>query len=415
MAIRVLAGKRIILGVTGSIACYKAVDLASKLTQAGALVDIILTDAAQQFVTPLTFQAVTGRPVYTTLWAPSPGDGLPTHIAHVGLAEGTDLLMVAPATAHTLAKLAVGLADDLLGVTALAATCPLLVAPAMDGSMYAHAAVQANLATLQSRGAMVIQPEAGRFASGLTGIGRLPETAALMGHIRMALGRVNGVLAGQHVIVTAGGTREAIDPVRFIGNRSSGKQGYALAQAALDAGAHVTLISSAGAGLSVPTGAALVPVTSAADLKAAVLAHAVPGTILIMAAAVADFKPAAQAEHKIKKSSDNAEGFALQLTRTDDILAAVKETRDAGFGPRLVVAFAAESRDLIANADDKLRRKGADLLVANDISARDAGFETDTNRVVILRPGAEPEHMPLLSKSEAAEAVIRRAAALLGE
>ena len=231
--ITLLTNKRILLGVTGSIAAYKAVDLASKLTQAGALVDVILTESAERFVTALTFQAVTGRPVYTDLWAADSSGGLPTHIAHVGLGEGADLLAVIPATANTLAKLTHGLADDLLSVTALAARCPLLIAPAMDGGMYQHPATYYNVQLLAARGAYLVEPEEGRFASGLVGKGRLPETPALMGHIRRALGKT-GALAGQRLVITAGGTREAIDPVRFITNRSSGRQGFALAQAAID-------------------------------------------------------------------------------------------------------------------------------------------------------------------------------------
>ncbi|MGL4649381.1 MAG: bifunctional phosphopantothenoylcysteine decarboxylase/phosphopantothenate--cysteine ligase CoaBC, partial [Caldilineaceae bacterium] len=238
-----LSGKRILLGVTGSIAAYKAADLASKLTQAGAQVDVIMTGAAQRFVTPLTFQAVTGRAVYTDLWSP-PAGALPTHIAHVGLAESAALFVIAPATADTLARLATGRADDLLAVTALATRCPLVVAPAMDGGMYEHPATQANLQMLVERGVQVIEPEEGRFASGLTGRGRLPDPAVLLGAIRFALSRT-GPLAGRKVVVTAGGTREPIDPVRFVSNRSSGKQGYAVTQAALDAGAEVTLISAA--------------------------------------------------------------------------------------------------------------------------------------------------------------------------
>jgi len=218
--ITLLTNKRILLGVTGSIAAYKAVDLASKLTQAGALVDVILTESAERFVTALTFQAVTGRPVYTDLWAADSSGGLPTHIAHVGLGEGADLLAVIPATANTLAKLTHGLADDLLSVTALAARCPLLIAPAMDGGMYQHPATYYNVQLLAARGAYLVEPEEGRFASGLVGKGRLPETPALMGHIRRALGKT-GALAGQRLVITAGGTREAIDPVRFITNRSS--------------------------------------------------------------------------------------------------------------------------------------------------------------------------------------------------
>jgi phosphopantothenoylcysteine decarboxylase/phosphopantothenate--cysteine ligase len=406
-AITLLQGKRILLGVCGSIAAYKAVDLASKLTQAGALVDVILTEAAERFVTALTFQAVTGRPVYDSLW--QSGAGLPTHIAHVGLGEGADLLVVAPATANTLAKLAHGLADDLLSVTALAARCPLLVAPAMDGGMYAHPAVQANLQTLTGRGARLIEPDEGRFASGLVGRGRLPETPALIGHIRRALA-ANGALRGRRVIVTAGGTREAIDPVRYLTNRSSGKQGYALAQAALDAGAEVTLVSSAA--LPTPTGATLVAVNSAGEMLDAVLAHLPGSDMLLMAAAVADFRPQAAADHKIKKREGSDDAPTLVLTRTADILMAVKAQRaNSGF-PRVVVGFAAESHDLLAYAADKLARKGLDMLVANDISAPDAGFEVDTNRVVFLTPDGQ-EALALTSKTRVAEALIERVAGLL--
>jgi phosphopantothenoylcysteine decarboxylase/phosphopantothenate--cysteine ligase len=218
--ISVLNGKRVVLAVTGSIAAYKSVDLASKLTQAGALVDVILTDSAKKFVTPLTFQSVTGRPVYDDLWQGSAA-GLPTHIAHVGLGEGADVLLISPATANTLAKLAHGLADNLLTVTALAARCPVMIAPAMDGGMYEHPATQSNIETLLARNVILIEPEVGRFASGLEGRGRLPETPVLMGHLRRVLGAHRG-LGGRHVVVTAGGTREPLDPVRFISNHSSG-------------------------------------------------------------------------------------------------------------------------------------------------------------------------------------------------
>ena len=258
--IAILDGKRIVLGVCGSIASYKAVDHVSKLTQAGAIVDVILTEAAQRFVAPLTFQAVSGRPVYTNLWQADESGGLPTHIAHVGLAENADLLLIAPATANTLAKLAHGFADNLLTVTALAAKCPVAIAPAMDGGMYENPAVRSNLETLRSRDVHLIEPESGRFASGLSGLGRLPETATLIGQIRRILG-MDGELAGHKLVITAGGTREALDPVRFISNRSSGKQGYAIAQAALDAGAEVVLISAA-QHLVPPVGARLVTVDS---------------------------------------------------------------------------------------------------------------------------------------------------------
>jgi len=408
--ITVLDGKRIILGVTGSIAVYKAVDLASKLTQAGALVDVIMTEAARRFVAPISFESVTGRPVYTTMWATDAG-ALPTHIAHVGLGEGADLLVIAPITAHTIARLAHGLADDLLAVTALAARCPLLLAPAMDGGMYAHPATQANLDTLRARGVMVIEPEEGRFASGLTGKGRLPETPTLMGHIRRALGR-SGPLAGRRVVVTAGGTREPLDPVRVLTNRSSGKQGYALAQAALDAGADVTLISTVSE-LPTPVGATLVAVETAAQMRDAVLERVVGADALLMAAAVADYRPAEAAAHKLKKSGAAAETRTLTLVRTPDILSEVGEQRPHSGWPRVVVGFAAESEDLLRNAQEKLQRKRLDLIVANDITAPDAGFAVETNRVTLLDAQGNVEPLELASKARVAEQVIARVARLL--
>jgi phosphopantothenoylcysteine decarboxylase/phosphopantothenate--cysteine ligase len=409
--ITVLEDKHIILGVTGSIAVYKAVDLASKLTQAGALVDVVMTEAARQFVAPLAFQSVTGRAVYTDLWQTEGGSALPTHIAHVGLGETAALLAVIPATAQTIAKLANGFADTLLTVTALAARCPMLIAPAMDGRMYAHPAVSANLETLVARGAYLVEPDEGRFASGLVGKGRLPETPALVGHIRRALG-ANGPLRGRHVVVTAGGTQEPIDPVRYITNRSSGKQGYALAGAAIDAGADVTLITTVD--LPAPVGATVVPVRSAAQMHAAVLEHSARADALIMAAAVADFRPAHAAEHKIKKTAADDDGLVLQLVRTDDILLAVSRAREASGFPRVLVGFAAESENLLANAADKLARKRLDLLVANDITAADAGFGSDQNRVTILDSADGQQALDLTSKVRVAETIILRVAALLG-
>ena len=409
--ITLLSEKRIILGVTGSIAAYKAVDLASKLTQAGASVDVIMTDAARQFVTPLTFQSVTGRPVYVTMWQADSSGGLPTHIAHVGLGEGADLLVIAPITANTIAKLAAGLADDLLSVTALAVRCPVVIAPAMDGGMYQHPATQANLQTLHTRGVTVIEPDEGRFASGLEGRGRLPDTPTLIGHIRHALGW-KGALAGRHLLVTAGGTREPMDPVRFISNRSSGKQGYALAQAALDAGASVTLISSA-RNLPVPVGANFVPVDTAEDMLDAVQTHLDNTDALIMAAAVADFRPAEVAAQKIKKPDKAADAPILHLTRNPDILLAVKEQRNNSGWPRVVVGFAAESEDMLHHARAKLKQKGLDLIVANDITAVDAGFDVDTNRVTLIDSEGDPRPLELASKAQVGEVVIGWVARLL--
>ena len=409
-SITLLQNKRIILAITGSIAAYKAADLASKLTQAGALVDVIMTESAQHFVTPLTFQSLTGRPVYTNLWQNESTGALPTHIAHVGLAEGADLLVIAPATANTLAKIAHGLADDLLSVTVIAARCPIVIAPAMDGGMYQNPVTQANVATLRQHGITIIEPEVGRFASGLVGQGRLPETTRLIGHIRLALGH-HAALAGKRVIVTAGGTHEAIDPVRFITNRSSGKQGFALAQAALDAGASVILVTASD--LPVPVGAHAIHVSSAEHMQQAILDHLPEADALLMAAAVADFKPQTRAAQKIKKKDDSDEAPTIVLSRTPDILMSVKERRAAIHRPHVVVGFAAESEHLIAHARAKLERKGLDLLIANDITAPDAGFEVDTNRVIILGADGSQTPLALASKTRIAEAIIEQVAKLL--
>jgi phosphopantothenoylcysteine decarboxylase/phosphopantothenate--cysteine ligase len=411
--ITVLENKRIILAVTGSIAIYKAVDLASKLTQAGAVVDVVMTESARRFVTPLTFQSVTGRPVYTDLWQSDTSGGLPTHIAHVGLGEGADLLAVIPSTANTIAKLAAGLADDLLSVTALAARCPLLIAPAMDGGMYSHPALQENLNTLVERGGVVIEPDEGRFASGLHGKGRLPDTPTLMGRIRSLLGR-DGSLAGRTVVISAGGTREPLDPVRYITNHSSGKQGYAVAQAAIDAGATVLLISTV-EGMPLPVGATVIPVETAQQMHDAVLFHIqeADADALVMAAAVADYRPATRAEQKIKKGTSDSDGFSLDLVRNPDILMSVKGLRESRGLPRIVVGFAAESENLLDNARNKLEHKGVDLLVANDISASDAGFQSNANRVTVLSADGTTTSFDLQSKAWVGEMIIEKVATLL--
>jgi phosphopantothenoylcysteine decarboxylase/phosphopantothenate--cysteine ligase len=407
-AIPLLRDKRILLGVTGGIAVYKICTLASHLTQAGAQLDVVMTDAATRFVTPLTFQALTGQPVYTDLWG-APGEGLPTHIAHVGLAHSAKLLVVAPATANTMAKLANGIADNMLTTLALAATCPVLVAPAMDAGMWLHAATQANVATLQARGVHFAGPALGRMASGLQGEGRLVEPDELLGHIRWVLGR-DGSLTGQRVVVTAGPTREAVDPIRFLSNPSSGRQGFALAQAALDKGATVTLIAGPTL-LPTPIGAERVDVTSAQEMHDATLAACAGADMLLMAAAVSDYRPKTTALHKIKKAET---GLDLHLARTRDILAAVAVQRKKTGFPRIVVGFAAETQDLLENARIKLQEKGLDLIVANDITASDAGFNTQTNRVVLLQRDGSVEPLPLMSKAAVAERALVRAGALLG-
>ncbi len=399
----ILEGKRILLGVTGSIAAFKAADLASKLTQLGALMDVILTPAGEKFITPLTMQSVTGRHAFTEadLW------GGEAHILHVGLGYSADLLAVAPCTANTIAKLAHGAADNLLTVTALAATCPLLIAPAMDGGMLEHPATQENLARLKQRGAWIAGPAEGHLASGLAGQGRMLEPAELIGHIRLILGK-DGPLQGKKVVVSAGGTQEPLDPVRVVTNKSSGKQGYALAQAAIDAGAEVTLITTATA-LTPPIGARVVSVGTAKQMLDAVLSQAENVDVLIMAAAVADFRPKSASADKLKRRSGIPH---LELEATEDILKSVVG-RGSEKRPRVIVGFAAESRDLLENASEKLQSKKLDLIVANDISAKDAGFGVDTNRVTLLHADGKKESLPLTSKAEVAEAIMERVAALL--
>jgi phosphopantothenoylcysteine decarboxylase/phosphopantothenate--cysteine ligase len=405
MNIKVLNEKRIVLGVSGSIACYKAADLASKLTQAGAKVEVILTEAAARFVSPITFRSVTGRQVHTDMW------DLGEHVEHVRLGEAADLLLIAPATAHTIAKLAHGLADNLLSVTALAARCPVVIAPAMDGGMYAHPATQANVKLLQERGAIVAGPGEGRMASGLTGLGRMLEPAELLGYARQILGR-SGSLRGRQVVVTAGPTREALDPVRFLSNRSSGKQGLALAQAAMDAGAEVTLIAGPIEG-QIPVGAELSRVTTAEEMLEAVLAAVAGADALFMAAAVSDYRPESFSEQKIKKTAQSGDEMTLRLARNPDILEAVKAMRGQSGFPRVTVGFAAETRDVLAYGRGKLQRKGLDLIAINDVSASDAGFNVDTNRIVLLDASGNSEVWPLLTKAEVADRLVGAAATLL--
>ncbi len=401
-----IKNKQITLGVTGSIACYKAADLASKLTQAGAQVDVILTESATYFVHPITFQSVTGRKAFVDadLW------GDQGHVRHIEIGHHTQLVVLAPLTANTMAKLAHGIADNLLTVTALAATSPLLIAPAMDGGMFAHPATQENLRTLELRGARVVGPEAGHLASGLEGKGRMSEPLTILGHIRHLLAQ-GGLLDGRKVVVTAGATQEALDPVRYLTNRSSGKQGYALAQAALDLGAQVILITTPTA-LPAPIGAQVVPVRSAREMLDAVLAHSTAADALLMAAAVADFRPSEIAGQKIKKGAENP---TLALARTADILVEVAEQKQRTGFPHVTVGFAAESEQLLENAQKKLAAKQLDIIAANDISATDAGFATDTNRVTLLFAKGEPQALPLMSKAQVAEQILDKVVEMLGE
>ena len=399
--------KHIILGICGGIAAYKTADLASKLTQAGALVDCILTESATKFIGPVTFAAVTGRSALTDadLWRHD------AHVPHVQLGESADLTIIAPATANTIAKLAHGQADSLLTVTTLAARGSIILVPAMDGGMWSNAATQANVETLRQRGFHICGPAIGRMASGLVGAGRMEETPEILGFARVVLGR-RGSFSGKKIVVTAGGTHEAIDPVRFIGNRSSGKQGFAIAQAAIDRGADVTLIVGASS-LPTPFGVTRIDVESAQQMCDAVLAACRDADALIMAAAVADFQAAAQADQKIKKTADPVE-LDLKLVRTPDILQAVREQREQTSRPGVTIGFAAETQNLIDNATAKLHSKSLDLIVANDVSATDAGFAVDTNRVTLLDAGGGVEPLPVMSKSQVAEHILNRLAALLG-
>ena len=392
-----LAEKHVILGVTGSIASYKAVDLASKLVQAGALVDVIMTYGATQFVTPLAFRSITHREVVTETYDVS------SEFAneHVALARRADIVVIAPATVNCIAKLAVGLADDPLTTTVIATSAPLLVAPAMDADMYAHPATQENLDKLRQRGVAIAGPAPGRLASGLVGMGRLVEPVDLLGHISAALGR-NGDLAGRTVVVSAGGTQEPIDPVRVITNHSSGKMGYALAEAARDRGARAVLIT-APTGLPNPPLVEVVNVQTADQMAQAVKREVDGADALIMAAAVADYRPASAADQKIKKSDDE---LTIELARTTDILDTVR-------GSFVRVGFAAESENLVSNATDKVIRKSLDLIVANDITDSDSGFGSDTNKVVLIDRELRVEELPLLTKYEVGQRILDRVKDLL--
>ena len=392
-----LADKHIVLGVTGSIACYKAVDLASKLVQAGALVDVVMSYGATRFVTPLAFRSITHREVVTDIY----DTGSEFANEHVALARRADIVVIAPATVHCIAKLAAGLADDPLTTTVIATQAPLLLAPAMDAAMYDHPATQENLEKLRQRGVGIAGPAPGRLASGLIGMGRLLETPELLGHIAAALGQ-SGDLAGRTIVISAGGTQEPIDPVRVITNNSSGKMGYALAEAARDRGAKVVLVA-APTGLADPPLVQLVRVQTAGQMAEAVLREVGQADALIMAAAVADYRPAAAAEQKIKKADAD---LTIELAKTTDILEAAR-------GDFVKVGFAAESENLVANATDKVRRKSLDLIVANDITEADSGFGSDTNKVVLIDRELQVEELPLLTKYEVSQRILDRVQPLL--
>ncbi len=389
-----IEGKFVTLGVTGGIAAYKVADLASKLTGRGASVHVIMTWSAGEFVRPLTFEALTGNPVYTDLFTSSHLFRMP----HIDLATRADIMVVAPATANVLGKLAHGIADDLLTTAVLAATCPVLLCPAMNVNMYASRAVQDNLARLREYGYHLVDPEEGRMACGHFGRGRLPDNGVIMAAIEGLLGGA-GDLEGLTVLVTAGGTREPIDPVRYITNRSSGKMGYALARAASSRGARVILIS-APTSLEVPPGVQLVEVESAREMRDAVMRHYPEAQVVIKAAAVADYRCQREAHHKIKKEG---EGLTLELVRNPDILAELGRQKREGV---TLVGFAAETRDLEENARQKLSKKNIDLLVANDVTAAGAGFGSDTNLVKLFFAGGRAESLPLMDKLAVAHRIL---------
>jgi phosphopantothenoylcysteine decarboxylase / phosphopantothenate---cysteine ligase len=396
-----LAGKEIVLGISGSIAAYKAVLLLRELTARGAEVSVVMTAGAEHFVGPLTFRTLSGRAVLSNIFDPQSDEA----VEHVALAERAHAFVVAPATANVLAKAAHGIADDFLTTLLLAARCPVLMAPAMDGGMWEHAAVQANVATLRERGVTVLEPEAGALASGLSGRGRLPEIESIVEEVERAL-TPSRDLAGERVLVTAGPTREPIDPVRYLSNRSSGKMGHAVATAALRRGAEVVLISGPTA-LKPPPGAVYVPVQTAEEMREAALQHLPAASVVIKAAAVADYRVEKPSPTKIK-SGGKRDGLSLDLVPNPDILKELAQKKGGAF----LVGFAAETNDVRAHAAEKLRAKGVDLLVANDVSQQGIGFEADDNQVILLDRWGGALELPRMTKIQVAHAILDRVVAL---
>ena len=394
-----LANRTIVLGITGGIAAYKAAEIASKLTQSGARVEVIMTESATRFIAPLTLRSLTGRPVVTDMFELASE----FNIEHIALAEAADVVVIAPATAATIAKLAAGISDDMLTCTVLATKAPVIVAPAMNVNMFENTITQDNLAKLKARGFTIIDPTYGRLASGKMGFGRLAGTEKIIGTIKQVLGR-GGDLEGKRIVVTAGGTQEPIDPVRHISNRSSGKMGYALAEAARDRGAEVKLIT-APTSLPEPVGIEVIHVETALQMKEAVAKATSQADALIMAAAVADYQPKSIARAKIKKETPS---LTLELVRTPDIITEVK-------GDFLKIGFAAESEDVVANARQKLEKKQLDLIAANDITATDSGFGSDTNKVTLIDRDGKVEDLPLLTKREVADKILDKVVELLAE
>ncbi len=395
---------RVTVGVSGGIAAYKAAELVRNLQRAGAEVRVVMTEAACRFVQPLTFAALTGYKVLTNLWETSAGDPAAQQngIDHIAEAQWLDALVVAPATANTLAKFAHGIADDFLSTMYLATTVPVLVAPAMNVNMWNHPATQANLEVLRQRGVRIIEPGSGELACGMVGAGRMAEPAQIAEAVLGVLDRRND-LAGETVLVTAGGTREALDPVRYIGNRSSGKMGYALAEAALSRGARVILVSGPTT-LQPPPRAELVKITTAEQMRQTVLERMAEATIVIKAAAVADYRPVQVAEQKMKRTGP----LTLELAPTEDILAEVVRRRRPG---QLIIGFAAETQNVMENGRAKLLRKGADAIVVNDVAGEGVGIEADTNAATFLTTSTAVE-MPEMPKRQLADRILDEALTL---
>ena len=396
-----IQGKKIVLGVTGGIAAYKAVELASRLRKQGAEVHVIMSRAAREFVTELTFREITGQAVATDLWAKQQE----FHVEHIALAQLADLVIVAPATANLIAKMATGLADDLLSTTLLATKAPIFLAPAMNTNMYEHPATQANLAVLRGRGIQIIEPASGLLACGVEGKGRLPEPMFLAETVEKFFASSDS-LQGKKIIVTAAGTREPIDPVRYIGNRSSGKMGYAVAEEAARRGAEVVLVSGPSA-LAAPTGVKFVGIETAREMREAVLREYEDADAVIMSAAVADYHVKEVAENKIKKSEDN---WNLVLERNPDIL---RELGTLKQPHQVLVGFAAETCNLMEYAERKLAQKNLDYIVANDVTQKGAGFQTETNIAAILSRTGEVEELPMMQKSELAGRILDKVEASL--
>ncbi|MBP2639952.1 MAG: coaBC [Firmicutes bacterium] len=395
-----MKGKHIVVGVTGGIAAYKAVEVVSRLKKAGASVHVIMTEAASRFVTPLTFQEISGNPVVDSMWS----EVKQWQIEHIALANLADLFVIVPATANIIGKIANGIADDMLSTTVMATRAPIVLTPAMNSAMYLNPVVQKNLEKLRGLGYCIMDPDSGVLACGVDGPGRLPEPAAILQFLQTFF-QQNTLFSGKRFLVTAAGTREPIDPVRYIGNRSSGKMGYAIASVAAEQGAEVILISGP-TGLSCPPGVTRHMVETAAEMREAVLAEYPNVDVVVKAAAVADYRPRIVHSQKIKKSGENME---LVLEKTPDILWELGQLKKQ----QILVGFAAETQELLSNANEKMVRKNLDMIVANDVTLPGAGFNADTNIVKILLPGGSCEELPQLPKNKVAEIILNKIHALL--